>query len=125
MEIVMQSATQNLSRFEAGPRTTRAIVHNGTVYLGGQVAKETLNGSVADQIREALASVDDLLTKAGTDKTRVLHATVYLRDLADFHVLNTVWDDWVVPGAAPTRATVGATLALPEMKVEIVVTAAV
>ena len=112
-------------RVEPRQRTSRAVIHNGTVYLGGQVATATVGGTVREQTKEALAAVDDLLEKAGTDKSRVLRATVYLADVSTFEEMNSVWDEWIVPGHKPARATVGALLAYPELKVEIVVTAAV
>jgi enamine deaminase RidA (YjgF/YER057c/UK114 family) len=98
-------------------------VHNGVCYLAGQVASSGAVGIEA-QTREVLAAVDALLAKAGTDKTRILRAQIFLADIADFAGMNSVWDEWVVPGHTPPRATVQAILARPEWKVEIVVTAA-
>ncbi|AKJ30529.1 aminoacrylate peracid reductase [Caldimonas brevitalea] len=98
-------------------------VHNGTVYLAGQVPDDaTLD--IRGQTREVLAMVDRLLAEAGTDKRHLLMAQIFLPDLADFDGMNEVWDAWVPAGHAPPRATVQAALARPGWKIEIVVTAA-
>lgn len=99
------------------------VVHNGVCYLAGQVA-ESGAADIRDQTREVLAAVDRLLAQAGTDKTRILRAEIFLADIADFAAMNEVWDGWVVSGSTPARATVQARLAQPQWKVEIVVTAA-
>ena len=112
-----------ISRIESGSRFSQAVVHGNTVYLAGQVATD-LAADVAGQTRQALASIDRLLAAAGTDKTRVLMATIYLLDMNTYHEMNSVWDRWVAPGHAPARATVCASLAGPGYRVEIVVTAA-
>jgi enamine deaminase RidA (YjgF/YER057c/UK114 family) len=112
-----------IQRIDVGPRMSEAAVHNGVVYLAGQVA----TGNAADiggQTREVLAAIDALLAKAGTDKTHVLRAQIFLADMADFAGMNAVWDQWVAPGHTPARATVQAALARPQWKVEIVITAA-
>jgi len=98
-------------------------VHNGVCYLAGQVATGGAK-DIAGQTREVLAAVDALLAKAGTDKTKILRAQIFLADMADFAGMNAVWDQWVVPGHTPPRATVQAALARPEWKIEVVVTAA-
>lgn len=112
-----------VQRFEVGARMSEMAVHNGVCYLAGQVAA---GGStdIAGQTREVLAAIDALLAQAGTDKTHILRAQIFLADIADFPGLNAVWDSWVVAGHTPPRATVQAALARPEWKVEIVVTAA-
>jgi len=113
-----------IQRIEAGPRMSEAVVHNGVVYLAGQVA----TGGAMDitgQTREVLAAIDALLLSAGTDKSHLLRAQIFLADMADFPGMNAIWDQWVVPGHTPARATVQAALAKPQWKVEIVVTAAV
>jgi enamine deaminase RidA (YjgF/YER057c/UK114 family) len=111
-----------IERIDAGPRMSEASIHNGLVYLAGQVA-ETLDADIETQTREVLAAIDGLLAQAGSDKTRILRAQIYLADIADFAGMNRAWDAWVVPGQAPARATVEARLANPAWKVEIVVTA--
>jgi enamine deaminase RidA (YjgF/YER057c/UK114 family) len=112
-----------IKRLETGPRMSQAVVHGQTVYLAGQVADDTAL-DVAGQTGEVLAAIDALLTAAGTDKTRILAATVYLADIATFAEMNSAWDRWVAPGHTPARATVEARLASPAYRVEIVVIAA-
>src|SRR5690606_22052841 len=114
---------QHITRIDAGPRMSEAIIHGGIVHLAGQVP-ETTDADIEVQTREVLEAIDALLEQAGTDKARVLRAQVYLADLADFDGMNRAWDAWAVPGQAPARATVEARLADPGWKVEIVVTAA-
>ena len=113
----------SIKRVQAGPRMSQAVIHNDLVFLAGQVAKDT-SQDTAGQTRDVLAAIDALLAEAGTDKTRILTATVYLADMADFQAMNSVWDAWVVAGQTPARATVQASLATPAYKVEIMVTAA-
>ena len=112
-----------VQRYQVGARMSEMAVHNGVCYLAGQVA---VGGApdIAVQTREVLAAIEALLAQAGTDKTRILRAQIYLADIADFPGMNAVWDSWVVAGHTPPRATVQAALARPEWKVEIVVTAA-
>jgi len=112
-----------IQRIEVGPRMSEAVVHNGVVYLAGQVATGNAM-DIGGQTREVLAAIDAVLAKAGTDKTRVLRAQIFLADMADFPGMNAVWDQWVASGHTPARATVQAALARPQWKVEIVITAA-
>ena len=112
-----------VQRFEVGARMSEMAVHNGVCYLAGQVAVGA-SPDIAGQTREVLAAIDALLAQAGTDKTHILRAQIFLADIADFPGMNAVWDSWVVAGHTPPRATVQAALARPEWKVEIVVTAA-
>lgn len=112
-----------IQRIEPGKRMSEAVVHGNTVYVAGQVADDTTQ-DVTGQTRQVLAAIEDVLAKAGTDKTRILAATVYLADIATFAQMNAAWDAWVSPGNPPARATVEAKLAAPEYKVEIVVIAA-
>ncbi len=111
-------------RIDVGARMSEVAVHNGTVYLAGQIADDA-SQDIEGQMRQVLAAIDALLSKAGSDKSRILMAQIFLTDLADFDGMNRVWDAWVVPGHTPCRATVQAALAKPDWKVEIVVTAAV
>jgi enamine deaminase RidA (YjgF/YER057c/UK114 family) len=113
-----------IKRFEVGPRLSEMAIHNGTVYLAGQIAEDA-SADMRGQTQQVLASIDALLAQAGTDKSRILHAQIFLSDLANFTAMNEVWETWVVPGHTPTRATVQAALANPKWKIEIVVTAAV
>ena len=112
----------DIKRIECGTRMSEAVIHNGVVYLAGQVGNP--GDSVADQTREVLAQVDRLLAEAGTDKTRILKAQIWLADITDFAEMNAVWDTWVPQGHCPARATGEAKLATPEYKVEVIVTAA-
>ena len=104
---------------------SKAVVHGNTVYLAGQVADKTKGASVAEQTKEIVAIIDELLKEAGTDKTKVLSATIYLSDISTFPEMNSIWDTWVVPGETPARATLEAKLAAPDYKVEIAVIAAI
>ena len=112
----------DIKRIECGNRMSMAVVHNGIAYLAGQVGKP--GDSVTEQTREVLAQVDRLLAEAGTDKTRILTAQIWLADMADFAEMNAVWDEWVPQGHCPARATGEAKLATPDYKVEVIVTAA-
>ncbi len=111
-----------IRRIEAGPRMSQAVIHGNTVYLAGQVGSP--GQSVADQTKEILATIEDLLKQAGSEKSKILQATIWLADMADFAEMNSVWDKWVDGPNAPTRATGEAKLATPDYKVEIIVTAA-
>ena len=111
----------DIKRFETGPRMSQAVTHNGIVYLAGQVGEP--GHDVAEQTRQALAEVDRLLALAGSDKTRILSAQIWLADMADFANMNAVWDAWVAPGNAPARATGESKLAAPEYFVEVIVVA--
>ena len=112
-----------VQRFEVGPRMSEIAVHNGTVYLAGQVAHDA-SQDIGGQTRQVLDGIDALLARAGSDKGRILMAQIFLADLNDFAGMNAVWDAWVVPGQTPPRATVQAALAKPEWKIEVVITAA-
>ncbi len=102
---------------------SEAAVHQGVVYLAGQIADDA-EADIGGQTEQVLAAIDALLARAGSDKSRILRAQIYLADLADFAAMNAVWEAWVVPGHTPPRATVQAALANPKWKIEIVVTAA-
>ncbi len=115
---------QGLHRFHVGDRLSEMAVHNGTVYLAGQVPDDATQ-DIRGQTAQVLASIDRLLGEAGTDRARILMAQIFLADLTDFDAMNEVWDDWVPPGDAPPRATVQARLARTQWKIEIVVTAAI
>jgi enamine deaminase RidA (YjgF/YER057c/UK114 family) len=112
-----------IQRFDVGVRMSEMAVHGGTVYVAGQVAEDSAQ-DIRGQTRQVLSAIDELLGRAGTDKRRILRAQIYLADIADFPAMNAVWDEWVVAGHTPPRATVQAPLAKPAWKVEIVVTAA-
>jgi enamine deaminase RidA (YjgF/YER057c/UK114 family) len=112
-----------IKRIEAGPRMSQAVVMNGTVYLAGQVALESPGASVTEQTRTVLARIDRYLAEAGSDKTKLAQATIWLADMSTFAEMNAVWDAWVAPGCTPARATVEAKLAAPQFTVEIAVVA--
>ena len=113
----------DITRIETGPRMSQAVIHNGIVYLAGQVGAP--GASVTEQTQAILASVDRLLAEAGTDKARMLTAQIWLSDIGTgFAEMNAVWEAWVAEGQAPARWTGEAKLATPEFKVEIIVTAA-
>ena len=113
----------SIQRFHVGPRLSDMAVHNGTIYLAGQVADDT-SQDMAGQTKQILATIDKLLMEAGSDKTRILSTTIYVTDMAEFPAMNAAWDAWVATGATPPRATVQAKLAKPAYKVEIQVIAA-
>lgn len=111
-----------ITRLETGPRMSQAVIHGGTVYLAGQVGAP--GKSVTEQTKAVLAEIDRLLAAAGTDRTRILYAQIWLADMGTFAEMNAVWDAWVPEGHTPARATGAARLAGPDYKVEIIVTAA-
>ena len=113
-----------IKRFQVGERMSQAVVHGDTVYTAGQVAQSAPGASVADQTRAILSQIDDLFREAGTDKSRLISATIWLSDISTFNEMNEIWDAWVVQGQAPCRACVESKLAAPQFTVEISVIAA-
>jgi enamine deaminase RidA (YjgF/YER057c/UK114 family) len=114
----------SIERHETGPRMSQVVVHGNTVYLAGVVARNNSGKSMTEQTKEILSTIDGYLAKAGTDKSKLLTANIWITDMADFNEMNAVWDGWVSPGNTPARATVQAKLAAPGYKVEIMVVAA-
>ena len=112
----------NITRFDAGPRMSRAVVHGNTVYLAGHVVNEPT--SVAGQTQAILDRIDQRLKEAGTDKSRLLSVQIWLADISKFEEMNGVWDAWVDKANPPARATVEAKLANPAFMVEIAAIAA-
>ncbi|WP_312439748.1 RidA family protein [Janthinobacterium sp.] len=112
-----------ITRLHVGKRLSEVAIHNGTIYLAGQIAEDTTQ-DIIGQTREVLGHVDRLLMEAGSDKTCILSCQIYLADMKDFAGMNEVWDDWVASGHTPPRATVEARLANPAVLVEIVIIAA-
>jgi enamine deaminase RidA (YjgF/YER057c/UK114 family) len=112
-----------IERFDPGRRFAEAVAWGDTVYLAGHTASDPA-ASVYEQTREILAGIDAHLAAAGTDKSRLLSASVWLVDIGTFDEMNRAWDEWVDPGNLPARATVEARLASPDYKVEIAVIAA-
>lgn len=112
-----------IKRLHVGKRMSEAVIHNSVVYLAGQVAEDT-SRDIKGQTQEILATIDRLLSEAGSDKTRILQAQIFLTTIKDFAAMNEVWDAWAAPGHTPARATVEAKLAAPAYLVEIKVIAA-
>ena len=112
----------DITRIGAGPRMSEAVAYNGIVWVAGQVGHP--NETVTQQTATCLAEVDRILAAAGTDKTRILSAQIWLADIGTFAEMNAVWDKWVPAGNTPARATGEAKLATPAYKVEVIVTAA-
>ena len=110
-----------ITRIETGQRMSKVVKHNGVAYLCGQTSDAP---TVAEQTRDCLRKVDDLLAKAGSDNTRILQCVIWLADMADFAEMNAVWDAWVPEGHAPARACGEVKLARDVLKVELIVTAA-
>lgn len=104
----------DITRIEPGPRMTQAVVHGGTVYLAGQIASP--GADVATQTRDILANVDRLLAEAGSSKSRILQAVIWLASMDDFAEMNAVWDAWVDPANTPARATGESRLATPRLQ---------
>jgi enamine deaminase RidA (YjgF/YER057c/UK114 family) len=113
-----------IERHETGPRMSKAVVHGDTVYLAGIVADTPKGKSMTEQTKSILAQIDGFLAQAGTDKSKLLSANIWITDMAKFAEMNAVWDAWVAPGHTPARATVEARLASPDYLVEIMVVAA-
>ncbi|MCG2584034.1 RidA family protein [Massilia sp. TS11] len=112
-----------IKRLHVGKRLSEIAIHNGTVYLAGQIAENTA-ADIVGQTREVLGHIDRLLAEANSDKTRILMCQIFIKDMALFPGMNSVWDEWVEAGHTPPRATVEAKLANPACLVEICITAA-
>ena len=110
-----------INRLHIGPRMSQAVIYGNTVYTAGQVAE---GGSIAEQTSKILAQIDTLLSEAGTDKSKLISATIWITDMDDFSEMNAVWDQWISPGNTPCRACVESKLAAPKFNVEIMVIAA-
>ena len=113
-----------VERIKVGQRMSQAVVHNGVIYTAGQVAADVPGASVTQQTQNILKRIEGLLVEAGSDKSKLLSATIWLKDMSDFDEMNSVWDGWVGRGEAPARACVESRLAAPEFAVEIAVIAA-
>ncbi len=114
----------SIERKEVGARMSQIVVHGDTVYLAGVVARAGKGKSVTEQTREILSTSDGYLAQAGTDKSKLLSANIWITDMANFAEMNAVWAAWVAPGQPPARACVEAKLAAPDYYVEIMVVAA-
>jgi enamine deaminase RidA (YjgF/YER057c/UK114 family) len=113
-----------IQRLHAAPRSSGINIHGDTIYLSGQVADRAKGASVAEQTRDILKRIDELLAEVGSDKSKLLSATIFLADMSTFDEMNSVWDPWVAKGNAPGRATVQGKLAFPHFAIEICVIAA-
>ncbi len=113
-----------IDRQQTATRMSQIVIHGDTVYLAGQVAVDAAGASAAEQTADILKRIDGLLAEAGSDKTKVLSATIWLADMRDFDAMNEVWDAWVPEGHAPARACVEAKLAFTKFIVEIGIIAA-
>jgi enamine deaminase RidA (YjgF/YER057c/UK114 family) len=121
----MEIPMTDIRRLHPGTRMSQAVIHGNTVYTAGQVAQDNPGASIAVQTAEVLARIDALLAEAGTDKSRILSANLYLADIANFDEMNRVWDGWVAQDGKPARTTVETRLAGPEYGIEIGVIAAI
>ncbi|KQM19280.1 RidA family protein [Novosphingobium sp. Leaf2] len=111
-----------ITRIDQGPRMSEAVIHGNTIYLAGQVGEP--GEDVTAQTKTALAEIEALLAKAGSSKDHLLSATIWLADIADFEVMNAVWDGWIAGHPTPARATGESKLASLDYKVEIIMIAA-
>ena len=114
----------SIERKHTGDRMSQIVIHGDTVYLAGQVASGAPGESVAKQTEDILNRIDGYLAEAGTDKSKLLSANLWITDMANFAEMNEVWDGWVTPGSTPCRACVEAKLASDKYDVEIMVVAA-
>lgn len=115
----------DIVRIATNSRRGRAVIHNGMIFIGG-IAADDRSQDIQGQTRQALAKIDKVLAEAGSDRSRLLSAQIWMKDIArDFAGMNEIWDAWINPETAPARATAQCELAAPEALVEIIVTAAV
>lgn len=112
-----------ITRLDQNARRSRAVIHNGTVYLAGHTADDRTDDAKG-QTRQVLAKIDEMLAASGTDKSKLLNVTIWLQHMADFQAMNEVYDKWIVQGQAPARCCGAVELAAPDILVEIMVTAA-
>lgn len=113
----------SIQRIDTVQRRSEVVIHDNTIYIGGQVADNT-SGDIGDQTRAILDNIDRLLAQAGSDRTYLLSVRILLADIADYAGMNAVWDEWVPPGYAPTRACTLEQLIDPGWRLEIIAVAA-
>ncbi|WP_419897622.1 RidA family protein [Roseomonas sp. USHLN139] len=113
----------DISRLDQNARRSRAVIHGNTIYLAGHTADDR-SQDVTGQTKQVLAKIDEMLAASGSDKSKLLNITIWLADMADFAAMNAVYDAWVVPGHTPARCCGAVTLALPDIRVEIMAVAA-
>ncbi|WP_340619875.1 RidA family protein [Xenorhabdus siamensis] len=111
-----------IERIDPDTRWSEAVIHNDTIYYTS--VPENLDGDIIEQTADTLAAIDMMLQRLGSDKSKIIDATIFLADKADFNGMNAAWDAWVVAGSAPVRCTVQAELMNPKYKVEIKIIAA-
>ncbi len=114
-----------IKRIEAGARYSSAVIHGRKVYLSGYVPENAAGQSIAAQTLDVLTQIEETLREAGSDKSRILKANIYLADITTIGEMNAVWDKWVIPNETPARATVEAKLADPAWGVEIMIEAVI
>lgn len=113
----------SIQRLHVAKRYSEVVIHNGTVYLAGQLADD-FDGDIREQTRQTLVNIDRMLAEAGSEKSKILSLTIFLKDMADYDGLNAEYDAWVAEGAAPARACVEAKMYRPDVLVEMCVVAA-
>ena len=114
-----------IERHDVGARMSKCVVHGNTVYLAGIVANEPKGKSVTEQTKDILAQIDGFLKTAGSDKSKLLTANIWITDMANFAEMNAVWDGWVSTGNPPCRTTIETKLASPKYAIEISLIAAI
>ncbi|NBF02524.1 RidA family protein [Pseudomonas sp. Fl5BN2] len=115
--------SSSIQRIGTTPRFSEAVIHNQTVYLAGQVS-QLVEGDIRAQTDDVLQQIDTLLAKAGTDRSHLLSAQIWLKDMADYAAMNQLWDAWLANVKAPVRACVQAPMAKPHYRIEVLVIAA-
>lgn len=113
-----------IQRFDTNERSSQAVVHGDLVFVAGQVARDRAGGAIAEQTSEVLSRIDALLHRAGTSKSRMVNATIWLRHASDFAAMNTEWVKWLPQGCGPARAVIEAKMITEGWDVEIAVIAA-
>lgn len=116
--------TLDIQRHHTNARMSKIVQYQGLIYLCGQTSSGTPAEDVTDQTREVLARIDSLLAEVGSDRRKILSATIYLKSMTDFAAMNKCWEGWVPEGCAPARTTVEASLAAESLLVEVTITAA-
>jgi enamine deaminase RidA (YjgF/YER057c/UK114 family) len=115
--------SHDIQRHHSNARMSKIVQHGGLVFLCGQTSSGKTIPAIEGQTGEVLARIDALLAEVGSDRSRLLSATIYLKQMQDFAAMNTTWEAWLPAGAAPARTTVQASLASPELLIEITVVA--
>lgn len=114
----------SINRIGVAARYSDLVIHGNTAYFSGYVPETSIGQSVTEQTRDILGQIEQSLTEIGSDKSRLLQATIWLKDMSFYDEMNAVWDAWVVKGATPARACVESKLANPDYALEIQVIAA-